>query len=165
MTYSLRFASPSDSNLMCQLMHKAFAIYTHPVSSALQETSESIKKELHTNEQAVLLFTDKNQLVAMVRFKQTLEGIHFHRFCVHPSFQGSGLGSRLLKSLEEYAHSQGIQRLICKVRSNALENINFYEKNGFDEDMNWIPDTKYSTHVLLYVKNVFAQKKAHLHSS
>lgn len=48
---------------------------------------------------------------------------------VRPEWAGKGLGSRLLKKVEEEARKDGIDRLTCKATITAR---NFYEKNGWE---------------------------------
>ncbi|WP_185971118.1 GNAT family N-acetyltransferase [Alkalicoccobacillus porphyridii] len=147
-------------------MHRSFSIYTSPPSSALLETASSIQVDLLAGEKAVLLFTDELELVGMVRFVEKKSSIHFHRFCVEPSVQGKGLGGKLLNWLEGYAELKKITVLRCKVRTHAVDNVHFYKKNGFTEDLDWLPEKTHSTEVLPFYKSVLIkeQKKTHIPS-
>lgn len=166
MSYVIRLASLQDASLMCELMHQAFAVYNDPPSSALKETADSIGKKLEGKEQAALLFTEQNVLVGLVRFIYKRDSIHFHRFCIHPAYQGNGLGGLLLNWLEEFAQSEHIATLACKVRTHATQNIAFYEKYGYIEVKEWQPSQPHSTPVLLFTKSVpkLTQKKTHITS-
>ncbi|MDQ0205249.1 GNAT family N-acetyltransferase [Alkalicoccobacillus murimartini] len=152
--YFTRLATSSDVPAMCDLMHQAFATYSNPPSSALDETIASINTRLQKGEKAALLFNVQGRLLAMVRFVQTKESLFFFRFSVHPDCQGSGIGSLLLRWLETYATKQEISTLTCKVRKNVTQNLLFYQKNGYIEDTEWHPESTTSTAVLKCKKTI-----------
>jgi ribosomal protein S18 acetylase RimI-like enzyme len=52
---------------------------------------------------------------------------------VHPKFQGSGIGSNLLRAAEELAHSRGHERAELTVNPTNLSAIRFYERSGWEK--------------------------------
>ena len=50
---------------------------------------------------------------------------------VHPSFQGQGIGKKLLQAAEEEMHPRGIQRVRLEVSVGNKGAIKLYERMGF----------------------------------
>ncbi len=55
---------------------------------------------------------------------------------------GSGIGSGLLKAMEEYVRQQGASKLFVYTNKEDETVVNFYRKNGY-EDAGWIRDYQY----------------------
>lgn len=53
------------------------------------------------------------------------------QFGVHPDFQGSGIGRRLMAEAEKIAMSQGAQELALDTAEDALHLVNWYQRIGF----------------------------------
>lgn len=64
---------------------------------------------------------------------------HFGQFCVHPSYQGKGLGSAIMDRLETRARALGAQELALDTSENAAHLIAMYTKRGyrFVEHVQW----------------------------
>lgn len=52
---------------------------------------------------------------------------------VHPDFQGSGVGVRLITEVKELARQQGVRKLSLRVLSSNERAISFYKRCGFVE--------------------------------
>ncbi len=50
---------------------------------------------------------------------------------VDPSYQGSGVGSKLLAYIEEEMKARGFSLSVLEVREKNQEGLKFYEKNGY----------------------------------
>jgi GNAT superfamily N-acetyltransferase len=74
----------------------------------------------------------------------------FNQLCVHPTFQGSGLGSRLLDLVERRAAELGAAHVACDTSEDAHALIQRYERRGyvFVEHMDLRPRTNYRSVVL-----------------
>ena len=128
----IKFAEIPDAPVIHDLMYKAFIEYKDevPPSSALEETVQSISSALIEDEKCLMAFVD-NEPVGMVRFKLKEEGLYFYRLSVIPEKQGQGIAKKLLVSLEEYAHKNGISTILCKVRMTVPKNIQLYNSIGY----------------------------------
>jgi len=100
----IMLAQLKDAPIIHDVMLQAFKEYEHatPPSSALNETVESIKKDMERGEYAFIAYLDE-QPVAMVRFTYSDHSVYFFRLSVIPSKQGQGLAKALLKELEHHA--------------------------------------------------------------
>lgn len=54
-----------------------------------------------------------------------------HRFCVHPKYQGQGIGHQTLKYLHEQLKKHNYQAVHLDVFNHNLAAIALYEKNGY----------------------------------
>lgn len=54
-----------------------------------------------------------------------------HRLIVHPSFQGQGLGRKLMDFAENFAHENGYGAIRLDAYSGNHRAINFYQKRGY----------------------------------
>ena len=52
---------------------------------------------------------------------------------VHPDYRRQGVASHLLKSLQDFAHQQGHQKIFLEVNVTNTPAINLYLKNGFKQ--------------------------------
>lgn len=58
---------------------------------------------------------------------------HILNVCVHPHFQGMGLGRVLLDHLLDYASGEAIERVLLEVRASNKAAIGLYKTAGFDQ--------------------------------
>ena len=74
----------------------------------------------------------------------------FNQLCVHPTLQGSGLGSRLLDLVERRAAELGAAHVACDTSEDAHALIQLYHRRGyvFVENLDWPPRTNYRSVVL-----------------
>jgi ribosomal protein S18 acetylase RimI-like enzyme len=52
---------------------------------------------------------------------------------VKPSRRSKGIGSLVLVALESFARQEGVKRMVCNAREDAIA---FYQKNGFENRAN-----------------------------
>ncbi|MBU0437907.1 MULTISPECIES: GNAT family N-acetyltransferase [Staphylococcus] len=130
----IKVATSMDVALINYIMKSAFAEYkaSELPSSALQETEKMILNAFKQGEKALIAY-DKQEPVAMVRFKQISNNIHFTRLSVIPDRQGEGISKMLLVSLELRAQKCGMTNIVCKVRANVPRNINIYKSMGYKQ--------------------------------
>ncbi|MDF2801011.1 MAG: sortase-like acyltransferase [Anaerocolumna sp.] len=57
--------------------------------------------------------------------------IIIHRFCVEPNYQNQGIGTRTLRSIEEYVHNKGIESIRLDAFSLNPKALHMYEKAGY----------------------------------
>jgi GNAT superfamily N-acetyltransferase len=73
----------------------------------------------------------------------------FGQFAVRPSHQGRGIGTTLLRLVEQRAAEQGVRQLALDTSEHAADLIAFYEVKGFRfvEHVQW-SETNYRSVVL-----------------
>lgn len=131
---TLREATAEDADTIHSLMLIAFEEYRRavPPSSALDETGESVRDALASGEeQAVLLYED-DVAVAMARFKIEGDTIYFFRLSVIPTKRRRGYAKRLVKWIEHYGTSKGLNASRCKVRQTVQNNLRMYQDMGYE---------------------------------
>jgi ribosomal protein S18 acetylase RimI-like enzyme len=90
-------------------------------------------------EMALLCFLD-GEAVGSVRYL-VKEGLYFHRLAVRCEAQGHGIGTAMVRWLEEEARRSGQGAIWLKVRSSEGRNIEWYRRLGYhrsaeSEDVN-----------------------------
>jgi GNAT superfamily N-acetyltransferase len=85
-----------------------------------------------------------NALVAVVSLFQNGSDFQFRKFAVDESLQGKGVGSQLIKYMEDFAMAEGPKRIWCNARLSAIgfylkfgfaRTGTFFSKNGFDYEV------------------------------
>lgn len=69
--------------------------------------------------------------------------IELTKMAVSPSFQGLGIGDRLMAGCLEYAKAQGIQKIFLESHSKLTPALTLYRKHGF-VDVPRDPDSLYA---------------------
>lgn len=121
-----------DTALLHSIMQQAFAEYRHDTSpsSALDESTDSIKLELHNGMRA-FVWQHQQQTVAMVKTQWQHDALYFARLAVLPSTRGQGHAKHLLVALAQLALTQHYTAMECKVRAEVSRNVALYQGLGF----------------------------------
>jgi thioesterase domain-containing protein len=117
--------APKSQQEFDQYYHLRWKILRKP----LHQEKGSEKDELETQSVHRAIFDNKGQVVAVARLHFSGEFTGTIRYmAVEDDYQGKGLGQRLVYSLEKYAISLGINKLLLKAREQA---VNFYQKLSY----------------------------------
>lgn len=114
---------------------------------SFEEMEKAIKSERGACIKAV---DDAGQVVGMIYAQQEnpingKEGLDKWVIviaAVNPDQTGSGVGSGLLKAIEEHVKSQGASKMFVYTNKDDEKVVHFYQKNGY-EDAGWIRDYQY----------------------
>lgn len=115
----IRLADAKDAYLVHKVMLIAFEEYRNidVPSSALNETIDYIAESIKNGyEKALLYFCDEKIPLGSVRFKTEDDSLYFSRLSVSPEARGNGIAKSILSWLEEYAQTNGISEIRCRVR-------------------------------------------------
>lgn len=74
----------------------------------------------------------QNQIIGFAICQTVLDEATLFNLAIHPSFQGQGLGSRLLRELINQLQTKGIAMLWLEVRESNLTAQNLYLNKGFN---------------------------------
>lgn len=89
----------------------------------------SEKDELEYNSIHKMICDENNKIIACGRLHfNTKTEAQIRYMAVEEEFQGKGIGSEILKSLEESAMKKGTKYIVLNARGNAIK---FYEKHGY----------------------------------
>ena len=99
-------------------------------SSALQETVETVEKDLQSGAFAAVCKMGGDE-VACVRFTVKGESLYFYRLAVRRCMRGKGIAKSLLQFVESFAQQLGLPSIQCKVRLEVPGNIALYEGLGY----------------------------------
>ena len=93
----------------------------------LMQTIESLREEFSSL--VILKAVAGGRIVGSVRTKVTGETGAIGRLIVHPEFQGRGIGSRLLQTIEHSCDK--VTRFELFTGSNSENNIRLYQRAGY----------------------------------
>ncbi len=100
------------------------------------------------NIEAINKYIDKGTLVGMFKNDKCIGVCHYSEMNDHeveinnisliPSMQKQGLGTRLLKYTFEKILNRGYSGIVVGSSNASIQNIAFYQKNGFDLQEVWL---------------------------
>jgi len=104
------------------------ALYPTLSLPPLQQTLEQLHQEI--TDQPVLCALEQGVIVGSVRGVQDQLDWVIGRLIVEPSFQGKGVGSRLLKHIEDSVPSS-CDRLVLFTGHKSEQNLSMYKTRGY----------------------------------
>ncbi|MFD0700375.1 GNAT family N-acetyltransferase [Myroides pelagicus] len=104
--------------------------YPYELLLLADETQEAIDKYLMLSDVYVLKGKDINKAVFCL-FKISADVLELKNIAVHTTLQGKGIGSILIEEILTIAQGQGYKELIVGTATCGLDQIRFYERNGF----------------------------------
>lgn len=124
-------ATIHDAEEILALQKEAFLeqarIYGNIPLPALAQSIESIKQEFAGRTFLKAVFD--NRIIASVRYDQRDNLVNIHRLIVKPSFQNQGIGTYLMKAVEDRFPHGAIFHLFTGDKSTR--NIHLYTKLGY----------------------------------
>lgn len=106
------------------------------------DTMEDVKKY----DGKIMLYVENNEVLGMViglinneieetyNFRAPKRG-RISELVVKKNVRSKGIGSILLKSMEDYLHNEGCESILIGVFAYNNEAVKFYEKNGYHNRM------------------------------
>ena len=121
--YNISFSEPQDFEQLYAIEQAA-----HHVPWSLG-TLKNNQGERYLN----LKLHRQNQIIGFAICQKVLDEATLFNLAIHPTFQGQGLGHRLLSELIEQLRAQHIATLWLEVRQSNLNAQKLYTKQGFNE--------------------------------
>lgn len=75
----------------------------------------------------------EREILAYAVLASQVDEAHLLNLCVSPSWQGTGLGQRLLRRMIDVARWHAAARLLLEVRPSNRTAIHIYRQHGFEE--------------------------------
>jgi predicted N-acetyltransferase YhbS len=129
----IRRARPDEAGAILELQQRAYlseaALYDNLQIPPMVQTAESLRLEIES--QVVLIATLADAVVASVRGHE-VDGIaYLGRFSVEPRMQGRGIGTALIRALEQCFSTARALELFTGHRSEG--NLRLYRRLGYAE--------------------------------
>lgn len=87
---------------------------------------------LNDPDSLILIAQSEESILATIHAHHETENVHFGLFAVEPSFQGGGIGKKLLAYGEsEATRKWGVTTAIMEVITHRVELIEYYERRGY----------------------------------
>jgi len=81
----------------------------------------------------ILLYHEASSLLSCVLLEVHQKKLYLGMLTVEPSYQGSGLGKKMLRAAEDFAHQQGCTSIYMNVITTRTELIEWYERHGYHD--------------------------------
>jgi ribosomal protein S18 acetylase RimI-like enzyme len=120
-------------------------IYQDFTMQPLQQTMDQIIHEYNSG--LFLKAIHDNQIIGSVRAREDGETCYIGKLVVKPELQNKGIGSQLLKEIENRFYH--LQRYELFTGQKNLRNLKFYKKHGYIELMK---ETLSEEHTLVYME-------------
>lgn len=131
--FEIRQATPDEAAAISSLIHEAFAPfeteYTAEAFAYTTPPADVIRGRF--SEGPIWVATDGELIIGTVSGLPESERFYIRSMAVKPSAQGSGVGQRLLATLEEFARYAGYSKLYLYTTYVLPGAQRLYEKNGF----------------------------------
>lgn len=93
---------------------------------------ESILEGLiNRSDTTVLTYREEDRILACVELRKEGNMLYLGMLSVRPNLQGKGVGKKLLKAAEDYAHANHCKTIYMSVISVRTELIEWYERHGY----------------------------------
>ncbi|MDX1952107.1 MAG: GNAT family N-acetyltransferase [Verrucomicrobiota bacterium] len=135
--FSIRAATLSDAPLLLAMVHAAFEQYRHrliPPSSAHAESLASITQKLAAFQ--AFICSVSNEPAGCVFYLRKSDHMYLDRLSVLQKFRRQGVGSSLIRAVEQLAIREGYSAVRLGVRIALPATRAYYERLGFT----WLED-------------------------
>lgn len=128
----IRLALKEDIKDIIKLNHKVFTKYQQEIKykiDPLTEKYDDVLKDIYNK--YVFVATKDNKIIASLRLLITKDVARVSRIAVDSDYQNLGIGSKILKYVENYAYKKGVAHLGLTTLNNVPYLEKFYEKNNY----------------------------------
>ena len=126
-------ATLEDAAEILALQHQAYqseaALYNDPTIAPLTETLEALRADF--GDHIVLKATIDGTIIGSVRAQLRLDTCYVGRLLVHPDWQNRGIGTQLMRAVEEACSAATRLELFTGHKSDR--NLYLYRKLGYRE--------------------------------
>ncbi len=130
--FDLRLGVMSDEDAIRALTREAYAKWVPVIGREPKPMTADYAKALREN-RFDLLFVD-GQLAALVETIAEDDCLLIENLAVGPAWQGRGLGRRLMAQADRVAAELGFSKTRLYTNATFIENIQYYERLGYQID-------------------------------
>lgn len=109
---------------------------------ATYQTPEYTKNFIKNNGECYISKNDSGKIIATIMYLPESKDhdpewykkenvAHFGKFAVHPDYQNTGIGGKMMDFIEKYAVEKGKIELALDTSEKALHLIEYYKKRGY----------------------------------
>jgi len=100
------------------------------VASYKREKLE-VKNTLRLNPSTCFVLEERNNLVGTILGAFNGRRVWIYHLAIHPGYQRKGMGTLLLKKLEEKLEKKKATKILLGIDLNNLTKVNFYQKHDY----------------------------------
>ena len=141
---------PSECAEVERVVRAAFTPYVRALGRELSDAGFArLPAELERGDVYVAL--DAERIVGALRTERQEGGLCIDQIAVDPSRQGGGVGSWLLRQIEEVARSSGASGLSLNTAEMMEHLVRLYRRHGFEIIHRGPPDHRLDAHTRVYM--------------
>jgi ribosomal protein S18 acetylase RimI-like enzyme len=129
--YALRLATGPDASRVSALVDAAYGHYVERIGGLPGPMTLDYADVIRNSR--VIVADTQGDVVGVLVLNVTDEGFAIENVAVHPSHQGSGLGSALLERAEADARRAGFDSIYLYTHEKMTENLALYARKGYVE--------------------------------
>lgn len=81
----------------------------------------------------ILLYQENNKIIGTVLLTHKKTELYLGMLTISPELQNSGLGKKLLRAAEDFAHALNLPKIVMTVITIREELIAWYQRNGYSD--------------------------------
>jgi ribosomal protein S18 acetylase RimI-like enzyme len=131
-TVGIKRAGIDDAPIVHRIMLAAFAEYIGVLQPPSGSTSESLQDvERVMREGGAVIAWEAETPVGTARYQVYPDHLYAGRVAVLPSHRGRGIGSAMMRYMDEIAREIGLNRVTVGIRMSLPRNLSFYRRLGY----------------------------------
>jgi ribosomal protein S18 acetylase RimI-like enzyme len=128
---AIRPATPEDHDAVVTCVHAAFVKWVPIIGmkplAVLADYAAFIQR------QVVYVLEGTDELAGVLILWPVEDALYVDTVAVHPLYQKTGLGRRLMKFAEQQAREAGLQKMTLVTNEKMVENQHYYKRLGYVE--------------------------------
>jgi len=132
----VKLTDPALADALHLILHEAFLpyrdLYTPGAFAATVVSAQILATRISSEKYNVYGCYLNHELAGTISTKITDKGeLYFMSMAVSPTYAGNGIGSALLKAIEDEAKEKQCMRILLETYAPLLDAIRLYEKSGY----------------------------------
>ena len=153
--FTYRTADPSDAEAIVLLINRAFEVESPFFTTKRIDLVETLE---HFKKGAFILAEEEGAIAGCNYVELRDDSGYFGLLSIDPSYQGLGLGRKLVEQAEESCRREGRPLMRIRVLNHRTELPPFYEKLGYHiagtEEVEQVPSARLPYHFIVMEKQL-----------